>query len=63
MSDILRTLRIIYENNGPVECGEAADEIERLRERLAKAESIIIGLYAVPECRAYYDKYIKEKQP
>ena len=38
-------------------------ELTKTSERLAEAESIIIVLYAVPECRAYYDKYIKEKQP
>ena len=58
MNDILRTLRIIYEDNGPVECGEAADEIERLRDWQERAVAVIKNSLCpgedCPECAEGY---------
>lgn len=56
IDDAIRTLNDLDATN-------LSEAIKRLCERLTEAESIITGLYVVPECRAYYDKYIKEKRP
>ena len=46
MTDLIRALRIICNENGPSECGEAADSIERLEARLAEAERKIADALA-----------------
>ena len=64
MEDLVQALRIIYDNNGPTECGQAADALENLSERVSALESKVKKATSMLEwCDTHWRTHVYEGSP